>query len=72
MIEHTDRRTIYYNDIGQRHRANGPAVEWDDNDWCWVLFGKQHRYYGYQCSFKEYAYREWWIHGKVIKKDLVI
>lgn len=30
------------------HRTNGPAVEWKDGDWGWMLHDRNHRYYGPQ------------------------
>jgi hypothetical protein len=66
MIKTIDRyenkqRVVYYlkND---RHRANGPAIEWKDGQWDWVMYDKWHRYYGPQSQKQD-----WWIHGKWVK-----
>ena len=45
-----------------KHRVNGPAVAWEDNDWDWALFGRWHRYYGPQSQDQD-----WWIHGRLVK-----
>ena len=33
----------YYNDAGQLHRKNGPAVEWSDGGREWYQNGQPHR-----------------------------
>ena len=33
----------YYNNAGQLHRTNGPAVEWADDDKFWYQNGLLHR-----------------------------
>ena len=54
----------YLNEEDFHHRVNGPALEWDDGDWCWMLNGDSHRYYGpADCM------GEWFIHDKFIKSD---
>jgi hypothetical protein len=63
MIERTryEKYTKYTKD-GMPHRANGPAYEWWDGDWSWLLNCDFHRYYGPQ----NYS-NEWWIHGRQVK-----
>jgi hypothetical protein len=57
----------YYNDIEQKHRTNGPAVEWESGDWHWYLNSWCHRYYGLQCN-PEFSHNDqWWLHGTLIK-----
>jgi hypothetical protein len=30
----------WYNDAGELHRENGPAIEWEDGEKVWALHGK--------------------------------
>ena len=36
-------RKEYKNDLGQLHRTDGPAVEYNDGDKFWCINGKLHR-----------------------------
>jgi hypothetical protein len=45
------------------HRANGPALNFDDRDWSWWLHNRLHRYYGSAISKGE----QWHLHGREIK-----
>lgn len=36
----------YFNNEGQRHRVNGPAITWSDGDYVWYYTNQRHRYYG--------------------------
>ena len=47
------------------HRADGPALIFDDGDWSWWLHNHLHRYYGIAISKKKQ--KEWFIHGRPIK-----
>ena len=38
-----DNRTEWLNKAGQRHREDGPAVEWAYGDKFWYINGKPHR-----------------------------
>ena len=44
------------------HRANGPAILWNDGQWDWYLYDAWHRYYGPQSSDGN-----WYIHDDIIK-----
>ena len=63
MIERIDLRSRFeYRKDSMVHCANGPAVEWKDGRWDWILYDTRHRYYGPQ-----YEGGEWWILGKKVK-----
>ena len=56
----------YYNRAGQRHREEGPAVEWAAGSE-WYINGVLHRVDGpavIRCS----GTREWWINGTKYNK----
>ena len=38
-----DDRIEYYNDKGELHREDGPAVEWYIGEKWWYINGKRHR-----------------------------
>ena len=44
------------------HRPNGPAMEWDNGNYYWWLYGDRHRYYGPANNASH-----WYIHDKLIK-----
>jgi len=58
-----DGNKIWYNSDGQRHREDGPAVEWTDGFKSWCINDKLHRLYG---PAVEYANGDkvWYINGK--------
>jgi hypothetical protein len=63
MIERAeDDNSVWYVLNGNLHRPNGPAMIWKDGEWCWLLYGKWHRYYG---PSRDYGC--WWIHNVGIK-----
>lgn len=53
---------IEYRVNGVTHRTNGPAFEYTDGAWDWLLYDKWHRYYGPGDNWGE-----WWIHGEMVK-----
>lgn len=48
---------------GDWHRSNGPAYVWASGFGEWMLFDKEHRYYGPQRKDGD-----WYIHGNRIKQ----
>lgn len=52
----------YYNSKGQRHRLDGPAIEFKDGSYAWYKNGKLHRRGG-PAYFDGIEY-EWWYNGK--------
>ena len=54
--------TRYYNEQGQRHRDDGPAVEWADGDKFWLINGKRHREDGPAIEYADGS-KEWWLNG---------
>jgi hypothetical protein len=40
--EYSDR-IEYYNEKGQYHRLDGPAIEWNDGNKYWIVNGQCHR-----------------------------
>ena len=67
MIEYKVRvhpdRTEWYNDQGQRHRLDGPAVEYLNGTKEWWLNGQLHREDGPAIEWAN-GTNEWWLHGK--------
>jgi hypothetical protein len=52
----------YYNEQGERHREDGPAVEWNDGDKWWYINGERHREDGPAVEFSN-GYKEWYLNG---------
>jgi len=53
---------------GNRHRDDGPAIEWPDGRRDWWLHGKRHREDGPAIELPD-GRREWWLHGKRHRED---
>jgi hypothetical protein len=58
----------YYNEEGQHHREDGPAVTTSWGDEYWWINGKLHREGGPAISFND-GRKEWWINGKLHRED---
>ena len=52
----------YYHHSGQRHREDGPAVEWHDGSKFWFQNNSCHRVDGPAVTWTS-GNMEWWIHG---------
>ena len=52
----------YYNNSGQLHRLDGPAVIWRDGSEAWFHNGKLHRTTGPAVALTNRT-TTWWIHG---------
>lgn len=65
---HPNGDTYWYNEKGQIHREDGPAVIRFNGDKEWWINGKNHRLDGpaidYICGFKE-----WYINGELHRED---
>ncbi len=71
MVKNEFGRIIYYNEQGQWHREDGPAVEYADGQKHWYINGLKHRIDGpaieyvldgrtaYYIMGKHYSYEEW-------------
>jgi hypothetical protein len=56
----------YLND--QRHREDGPAVEYSDGRKAWYLNGKRHREDGPAIEYSNGG-KEWYLNGNLHRKD---
>ena len=63
--EPTSRGTVvnYHDDLGKRHREDGPAIIWPDGTKHWFKHGKRHRSDGPASIYPD-GRCEWWIDGK--------
>ena len=55
----------YYNDEGQLHKEDGPAIEYSNGEKFWYINGKCHREDGPAVEYSD-GYKAWWIDGKYI------
>src|SRR3989304_2102659 len=53
---------------GQRHRADGPAIELANGDKHWYIEGKLHRAYGPAIELAN-GTKEWYLEGKLHRVD---
>lgn len=59
-VHHYDDGAVeYFNLNGQRHRVNGPAVEWADGTKFWYFEGQLHRVDGPAVEWADDT-KEWW------------
>jgi len=56
---------------GQRHREDGPAVEWAYGDKEWWLNGELHRDDGPALEYTD-GHNEWYLHGAEYTEDQFI
>jgi len=63
QVKVTKERTQWFNEKGQRHRLDGPAIEWADGTKWWCQNGQLHRMDG---PALEYANGDkwWYINGQ--------
>ena len=54
---------------GERHREDGPAIEWHDGTKEWYLNGEQHRKNGPAHETADGGYKSWYLNGKLHKED---
>ena len=53
---------------GQKHRVDGPAIEWPDGHREWWLNGQKHRVDGPAIEYSDGA-NEWWLNGQRHRLD---
>jgi hypothetical protein len=58
----------WYNDKDERHRLDGPAVEWLDGYKAWWVDGKLHRLDGPAIESAN-GHKEWYVDGKLHRTD---
>ena len=63
-----DGTTRWYNERGEYHRENGPAVEWSNGYKSWYINGKRHREDGPAIEHVEGG-KSWFINGKLHRED---
>jgi len=70
MYTETDKdgSKFWYNDQGQLHRQDGPAIEWLDGGTTWYQDGEIHRIDGPACE-AENGDQWWYQHGKCHRED---
>ena len=68
-VEYKDK-IEWYNEKGECHRTDGPAVEWSDGTKFWFLNGEYHREDGpaIEWSFFDGS-KEWYLNGKEYSKE---
>ena len=63
-----DKTICWYNEKGQLHRLDGPAVEWASGDKSWWVEGKLHRLDGPAAEYANGS-KEWWVEGKQLTEE---
>lgn len=58
----------WYNEQGQFHRENGPAVEWANGSKFWYLNDQRHREDGPAVEWDD-GNKEWYLNGKLHRED---
>lgn len=68
-----DGAVNYYNEEGELHREDGPAVDYDEEDpgvfKMWCINGKNHREDGPAITDYDGERQEWYINGKRHRED---
>jgi hypothetical protein len=57
--------TEWRNEQGQRHREDGPAIDYEDDEKEWYINGKRHRLVGPAVIWE--AYKSWWVNDHCVK-----
>jgi hypothetical protein len=52
----------------QRHREDGPAIEWANGDKSWYLNGQCHREDGPAIEWSD-GDKEWWLNGECLTEE---
>jgi len=55
----------------ERHREDGPAVEWPDGCKAWYLHGKYHREDGPAVEYPDGS-KQWWLHDEVVDPETIV
>ena len=68
IVEKIEKGTFWYNEKGELHREDGPAVEYANGDKEWYLSGERHREDGpaFECANGR---KEWWLNGNLHRED---
>jgi hypothetical protein len=61
-------RIEYYNEKGELHRTDGPAVEWNDGCNSWWINGKLHREDGPAREWRDGS-KVWYINGMLRREE---
>ena len=64
----SDKNKIWKNNKGQRHREDGPAVEYANGGKEWWVNGKRHREDGPAYEWSD-GTKSWWLNGKLHRID---
>jgi hypothetical protein len=65
----SENKTIrWYNDKEERHRLDGPAIEYANGDKDWYVEGKRHRLDGPAIERAD-GYKAWFVEGKLHRLD---
>jgi len=65
-----DEGTIrWYNENGQQHREDGPAIEWADGTKSWWINGRRHREDGPAIEHAKNGDKEWYINGEPLSEQ---
>ena len=59
---------FWFNDKGQFHRLDGPAIEYASGDNYWYVNDELHRLDGPACE-RTNGTKEWWVNGKYHRLD---
>jgi hypothetical protein len=71
MIKKLSYGTEYYNEAGQKHRLDGPALEWSDGDQEWFRHDRRHRLDGPATIWNlTPPIKEWWINGFRVNEQI--
>jgi hypothetical protein len=60
---------VWRQSAGQRHRTDGPAVEFSNGGKEWWIHGQRHRTDGPAVEFAIYGIRSWWVNGSRHRTD---
>jgi hypothetical protein len=63
-----DKTIRWYNDKGELHRLDGPAIEHVDGSKSWWLNGKHHRLDGPAIEYTDGS-KSWWVEGELHRLD---
>ena len=63
-VEVESGTTKWFNEVGQYHRIEGPAVEYADGNKSWYLNGKQHREGGPAFEWAD-GRKSWFLNGEL-------
>ena len=70
-VEVESGNTKWFNEVGQFHRIEGPAIEWADGSKEWFLNGKRHREGGPAIEGAD-GRKVWYLNGVVVTPEEVL